>query len=250
MRFNLMTTFLSATAFICFAATDLQANTIISGQFYDSAALNGAATIYSGVEPDAATADSQFHNSNIWNGLGISYYFAGGAVSFSNLVASTGANTGAGLIISEVNGAYNGTPALPDTYAFAYSPSTFTFSGLPSDQGFTLFLYCYDELGNREEVFTVGASSFDTANGNPSSEDPVSAVTGIITGVTSATGTISGTWAAGSSNNSLSPEIDWSGFQLDIASPTATPEPAAFALFGLGLFVLGAACKWLPRIRA
>jgi len=248
MRLKL-TSFLSAAAFLCFAATDLQADTIISGQFYDTAATNGAATIYSGVEPDAAAADSQFNNSNTWNGLGISFNFPGGSVSFTNLVASTGTNTGDSLSISDVNGAYNaGARTLPDTYAFANGPHIFTFSGLPSNQSFTLFLYAYDQLGNREAVFTVGASSFDTANGNASSEDAVSGVTGAITGVTSATGTISGAWAPGSSNTGG--EIDWSGFQLDIASPTATPEPAAFALFGFGVLVLGAACKWLPRLRA
>jgi hypothetical protein len=78
----------------------------------------------------------------------------------------------------------------------------------------------------------VGSASFDTKNGNPSSEDPVSAVTGLLTGQTSSTGSITGTWAFDSANTGG--EIDWSGFQLDVATTAAVPAP----LIGRGLPVL------------
>jgi hypothetical protein len=74
----------------------------------------------------------------------------------------------------------------------------------------------------------VGNASFETKNGKPSSEDPVSGVTGLLTGQTSATGSITGTWAFDPANANTF-EIDWSGFQLDVV-----PAP----LIGRGLPVL------------
>ena len=47
---------------------------------------------FSRVEPDAAAADSQFSSSNQWNHLGQPYATAR-AVSFPNLINSTGANS-------------------------------------------------------------------------------------------------------------------------------------------------------------
>ncbi|MGH9584259.1 MAG: PEP-CTERM sorting domain-containing protein [Bryobacteraceae bacterium] len=85
----------------------------------------------------------------------------------------------------------------------------------------------------------MGSSSFDTANGNASSEDPASAVTGMLT---SATGTIDGTWAFGPNNTDG--EIDWSGFQLDVAPPSAAvPEPSSLSLLAFGLAAIFLAAR-------
>ncbi|HEX7363102.1 MAG TPA: PEP-CTERM sorting domain-containing protein [Bryobacteraceae bacterium] len=117
---------------------------------------------------------------------------------------------------------------------------TFTFSGLPAGQSFTLFLYAYNVLlyphdNYGDEVFTVNGSSFDTANGTPSSEAHNAAVTGMLTGVTSSTGTIEGTWAMGPFNGEPGGEIDWSGFQLAVS---AVPEPSSLFLLALGVLPL------------
>jgi hypothetical protein len=81
---------------------------------------------------------------------------------------------------------------------------------------------------DRGEDFTVGTSTFDSATGNPASLDPTNAVDGLIIGVTDSSGTISGTWAFDPSNTSG--EIDWSGFQLDVSSAAAAPEPGTIVL--------------------
>lgn len=207
----------------------LQADTIISAQF-ECANCGTVATNYSGVEPDAAAADAQFQNSNIWNHLAANQ---SGSVSFANLVNNAGTATSAGLTISSISGGYNSAPlfGLPDTYFVSYFNSSFTISGLPPDESFTLFLYAY--TGNGDATFTVGSSSFNTFGAHPSSEDPGTAVDGSITGTTSASGTISGTWDLDPTNKL---EIDWSGFQLDVASPAAAiPEPSTWLLLGSGL---------------
>ncbi len=228
-----------------------RADTIISAQFENGHGNAVAAVNYSGVEPDAAKADSAFANSNVWNHLQAPY-FQSGPISFSNLVNSAGAGTGASLGISHINGAYNTSGSLPDTHLYSYKTTqTFTFNGLAPGESFSLFLYAFNtnvSPNDRGAVFTVGSSSFNTANGNPSREDSRSAVTGMLTGVTSAAGTIAGTWATDSKNRSG--EIDWSGFQLDVASPakTVTPEPASLLLFGTAL--LGLASVTRRRMRA
>ena len=131
---------------------------------------------------------------------------------------------------------------MPDTYFYQYGSSTpFTISGLAPNEDFTLFLYAYNSVhsaNDRGEIFTVGSSTFDSATGNPSSLDPTHAVDGFITGVTGSDGTISGMWAFDSSNQSG--EIDWSGFQLDVSSSVALPEPGSIALLAgaLGLLIL------------
>jgi hypothetical protein len=81
---------------------------------------------FSGVEPDAAAADSQFSSSNQWNHLGQPYATAG-AVSFPNLINSTGANSGVGLNIATIDGGYNEGAKLPDTYFYSSTtPQNFT----------------------------------------------------------------------------------------------------------------------------
>jgi hypothetical protein len=150
------------------------------------------------------------------------------------------------LSISHIDGGFDACSsppcALPDTYFFTRSAGTFTISGLTPGASFTLFLYGYSAANDsREEVFTVGTSSFDTASGHPSSEDATNVTTGTITGTTDLTGSITGTWAFGLANTAG--DIDWSGFQLDVGSaPTLTgvPEPATAvpALGALGLLVV------------
>jgi hypothetical protein len=99
----------------------------------------------------------------------------------SSLLDSTGA--GAQLSISHIDGAFNnGVGTFPDAYILTLSNSTFTISGLAPNSAFTLFLYAFNNvaLQFREEVFTVGNSSFDSANGTASSLDefmPAMAVT-------------------------------------------------------------------------
>ena len=213
----------------------IQADTIISAQFQGT---NGPVD-FQGVEPDAAAADANFANSNQWNHLEVPTTY------FTNLVSSTGADSGASFSTYLVYGYNAGTRSLPDTYFYQYndnSPSTpFTISGLAPDEAFTLFLYAYNSVhsaNDRGEIFTVGSSTFNSANGNASSLDPTHAVDGLITGVTGADGSITGTWAFDPSNHSG--EIDWSGFQLDVSSAPATPEPGTMVLLagGLGFLLL------------
>jgi hypothetical protein len=230
-------------------AGSLYADTIISAQFENSDGFSFPAVTYSGVEPDAAAADPAFANSNVWNALQ-AMFSQSGAVSFSNLLDSTGANTGAALSISHIDGALNSGSKLPFTFVAATTnpqgknSQTFTFSGLPPGQSFTLFLYAlnsflYPNDNRGDEVFTVNGSSFDTANGNPSSESHNAAVTGMLVGVTSSTGTIDGTWASGPDNGVPGGEISWSGFQLAIGTTvSAVPEPSALFLLACGVVPL------------
>jgi hypothetical protein len=216
----------------------LQADTIISAQFQGTAApiLN-----FQGVEADAAAADAAFANSNQWNHLQPT-----GGTTFANLITSTGANSGASFSTQFVYGYNAGSHNLPDDYFYQYgsngSSTPFTISGLAPNESFTLFLYAYNSVhsaNDRGEIFTVGSSTFDSATGNASTADPTHAVDGFITGVTDSTGTISGTWALDPSNSSG--ETDWSGFQLDVSSAVAAPEPGTIVLLagGLGLMILG-----------
>lgn len=215
-------------------ASRLSADLVISGQFESSSFTS--ATTMSGVEPDAANADSAFAGSNVWNAMQVPFNESG-SLSFSNLLNSNGTNSGVNLSVSHTNGAYNTGSTLPDTYVYSYySRQTFSFSGLPANQRFTLFLYAFNaglSHNDRDAVFTIGSSSFDTLHGIPSSEDPSAAVTGMLTGATGATGTIDGTWAFGRQNNK--DEIDWSGFQLAIDPGAAVPEPSSLSLLLLAL---------------
>jgi hypothetical protein len=165
----------------------------------------------------------------------------------TNLITSTGANSGISFSTQFVYGYNAGSHDLPDTYFYQYDQNSlstpFTISGLAPNEDFTLFLYAYNSQSfdnDRGEIFTVGSSTFSTATGNASTLDPTHAVDGFITGVTSSNGTISGTWAFDPSNHSG--EIDWSGFQLDVSSAVvATPEPSSIVLLAgaLGLMILG-----------
>jgi len=230
------------------ANRSLRADTIYSVQFENSIGVAHPAVNFSGVEPDAAAADANFSHSNVWN-----HFAASGRQTFSSsLVDSTGGSAGAQFSIS-IDGAFSAEASLPDTYFFSFFNSTFTISGLERDSAFTLFLYSFNDTligsdGFREQVFTVGNSSFDSADGMPSSLDPNNVTTGDITGVTSPTGSITGTWHIGPNNPGTNPEIDWAGFQLDVASRAASvPEPATLALLGTGLMVLAGAA-WRRRL--
>jgi hypothetical protein len=224
----------------------LQAGTLISVQFQGS---NGPIN-FQGVEPDAAAADASFANSSQWNHL----VADGSTTTFPNLLTSTGANSGVSLSVDPFSGYNDGSHNLPDTYfyqlAFSGSSFPFTISGLDPNQTFTLFLYGFNSVhsaNDRGEIFTVGSSTFTTATGHASSLDPTHAVDGFITGVTSANGTVSGAWAFDPLNRAN--EIDWSGFQLDVSSAVATPEPGTLVLLagGLGLLIRVRARSRLPR---
>jgi len=123
----------------------------------------------------------------------------------------------------------------------------FYISGLSPNENFTLFLYAVNRSEQPDDqgaIFTAGGASFDTKNGTPSSEDPGLAVTGLLTGETTSTALIIGTWAFNEDNvgPDLGGEIDWSGFQLAVASSAAAPpvpEPGTFALLAGGLALLG-----------
>jgi hypothetical protein len=219
------------------ASGSLKADMIISAQFQGtSSSVN-----FQGVEPDAAAADAVFASSDQWNHLQPT-----GGTTFSNLITSTGADSGASFSTEFVYGFNDGSHNLPDTYFYQYAANglnqPFTISGLAPDESFTLFLYAYNSVGspnNRGAIFSVGSSTFSTATANASSSDPTHAVDGFITGVTGSDGTISGTWAFDPSNSVG--EIDWSGFQLDVSSAVVgAPEPGTIILLGggLGLMIL------------
>ncbi len=224
-------------AALLLTAGGLQADTIISVQFQGT----GTPIVnFQGVEADAAAADPAFANSDQWNHLG-----PAGGTTFTNLITSTGANSGAGFSTQFVFGYNAGSGNLPDSYFYQYSQNglstPFAISGLAPNEDFTLFLYAYNSQGsanNRGAIFTLGSSTFTTATGNPASLDPTHAVDGLITGVTDSNGTFSGTWAFDPSNTSG--EIDWSGFQLDVSSAVAAPEPGTIVLLagGLGFLIL------------
>ncbi len=236
MRNRIQNYGLAALLSLCLSGI-LHADTIISIQLQGtSGPVN-----FQGVEADAAAADAAFANSDQWNHLQPT-----GGTTFSNLITSTGADSGASFTTQFIYGYNAGSHNLPDTYFYQYESNglsqPFTISGLAPNESFTLFLYAYNSqssANDRGESFTVGSSTFDSATGNPSSLDPTHAVDGFITGVTSSTGTISGTWSFDPSNHSG--ETDWSGFQLDVSSAVAAPEPGTVALLagGLGLIVLG-----------
>ncbi|MGH9584258.1 MAG: hypothetical protein ACRD4O_15140 [Bryobacteraceae bacterium] len=84
-------------------ANSLYADLVISAQFENSQRVATSATTYSGVEPDAAAANPAFASSNVWNALQAPT-FQSASVSFSNLLNSTGADSGAGLSISHIDG--------------------------------------------------------------------------------------------------------------------------------------------------
>ena len=167
------------------ATSSLHADTIYSVQLENNQGSVVPAVNFSGVEPDAAKADSNFSQSNVWNHLGAG--LTQPEAFSSSLVDSTGANTGAQLSITHIDGAFNGLATFPDTYFYSFSNSSFTINGLRPDSAFKLFLYAFnsDVAGSadfREEVFTVGNSSFDSANGTASSLDSMNVTTGAITG--------------------------------------------------------------------
>ena len=241
-RISVPVLILAAICCVLTANRSLRADTIYSVQFENNHGQAHPAVNFSGVEPDAAAADSMlgtnFNHSNVWNHLGAELVQSG-AFS-SSLTDSTGAGA-AQLNISNINGAFNKLSTLPDTYFYSNSNSSFTISGLERDSAFTLFLYAYNNVPFQEEVFTAGNSTFDSASGAPSSLDPNNVTTGHVTGVTSSTGSITGTWNFGP-NNEQGEKIDWAGFQLDVASSGASlPEPATLALLGTGLLVLAGA---------
>jgi hypothetical protein len=157
------------------------------------------------------------------------------------LISSAGANSGASLGIQYVFGYNAGTDTLPDSYFYQYGSDgnqPFTISGLAPNESFDLFLYAYNSVNSpndRGAVYSVGSSTFTTATGNPASLDPTHAVDGLITGITSSSGTISGTWAFAPSNTG---EIDWSGFQLDVSGAVAAPEPGTLVLLAVGVVIL------------
>ena len=129
-------------AAICCALTansSLRADTIYSAEFANNAGIAGPTINFSGVEGAAAAASPVFNQSNVWN-LVTAGLSQPGPVS-AGLVNSTGANTGAQLNISHIDGAINVSSLFPGSYFHTGSDATFTISGLVPDAAFTMFFY-------------------------------------------------------------------------------------------------------------
>ena len=120
-------------------------------------------------------------------------------------------------------GGYNNPIAPPPV-----SPGTFTFSGLPVNTGYTLYLYSINGGAgdNGTTTFTIGTSTQTAANASPldDSQFILNDNYVIFTGSTGAAGAITGNFFG--VNSKTAGYLD--GAQLD------TPEPAVLALMGIG----------------
>jgi hypothetical protein len=197
---------------------------------------------FTGVESLAATANSAFASSNIWNHSSISPYTVSTTAnpSFSNLVNSTGASTGVslsftGTLTSAVftsNTSQTSPDALEDDYFLinsggASSSAGYTLSGLPANTTVTMFLYAPNFYSSFNRGFSLSANGSSTTVLDNSS----TTYTALLTATSNSSGVISGTWG------NIGEEGDWSGMQLTYP---AVPEPASVALLGFGALLLGA----------
>ena len=218
------------------SVTDLRANTIVSVQF---GGLTTAAPFipFTGAEPDAVMANTDFETASQWNYVRRD---ARQGTAFSvPLYTSTGVNTGI-QFSTTADGGENLGGSVPTTDIFIlnsqYAPSVFTITGLAPSSNFTLFLYGQYYFNSESYTSTniqVGDASFHSVTGNPSSQYPNFGRDGYITGITSSSGSIQGTWAQ--TQNGFTPQT-WAGFQLDVAS---APEPATYVSLGGAIALLG-----------
>src|SRR5580698_8468506 len=133
MRHHLRNYSLAAMLSLGLMGSSLQADVIISAQFQGT----NSPVNFQGVEPDAAAADAAFANSDEWNHLQ-----PNGVVPYTtNLITSTGANSGASFSTQFVYAYNTGSQDLPDTYFYQYEQNglstPFTISGLAPNENFT-----------------------------------------------------------------------------------------------------------------
>ena len=234
-------------AFGTLVSIDIQSD--VAGKFTD----------FSGVEANAAAADADFAVANVWNIAGLSSHFtdaAGSAdtdPSWTNLVDSTGAMTGAGFSITGVvigtdvvgvgaesglnedglffdNTTANGTPT-SETISFE-------ISGLVAGTSYKLYLNQLDVatwLGSPQNRSMSGLVDTN-GDGTPNEAYQMDFPGVLITGTVAADGIIRATAERTANDDSVPTEPDWAGLQI---SGTFVPEPGSLALLSLGgLFVL------------
>jgi hypothetical protein len=220
-----------------------QADIIYSVNFGPNAPFAGRAPVsFTGVESQAAAADSAFAASHIWNNLtdAPDPTFTTNP-SFSGLVDSTGAASGVGISFTGSIGAANDVPidssgsnAVENEYFLIGGTDTasYAITGLPANTRVALYLYApnftlYDSgyptnKPSRGYQLTANGSVISVASG------PNDNALAFLT--TDASGDISGVWSSGVN------EGDLSGLQLAYGD-TPVPEPSSVALAAGGILL-------------
>lgn len=239
-----MIRFLDATRFAAFATTALVCSTAAFATEVirvDLQPNSGSWTRidYTGVESQAATANSEFGSSggNLWNHLSIHGYSDNTTnPSFSNLIDSAGHSTNVsfsitGAITSASDNPINtnGSNALQNDYFLVFSGHAvqYTIAGLSANTRIDFFNYApnFTNRGNRGYNLTANGTAISV----PNTSNNNTAFTSI---TSTATGTITGTFS------SPTGEADWSGFQLAY-STAAVPEPTTWAMIIFGFGIVG-----------
>jgi hypothetical protein len=221
---------------------------VIRVDMQPSTAFSGNAPVnFSGVESQAAAADSQFGSdgANIWNYLTEAPNTGVYSASFDGLVDSTGAATSVNLSLNSANGffAADDTPidnsgsdgVENDYFGIISSTVNYTISGLPADTEVALYLYApnFTHFDSGDPTDQPSRGYQLTANGAAITVNSGSSNNALAFVTTDASGDISGVWSAPNGN-----EGDWSGFQLAFSSSPDAPEPSTGALIATGLVVL------------